>query len=306
VPISLVLLIALLVAALTVAVHAHLLNRQRAAVLGRVVGRGPEGEGAILVLTPEGESPIERLGAWLQRRVPASWYHGEKIADALVQAGFDGSAAPVIYSTLRLASAVIVPLVTLLAAPALGSAQFLLVFAVAVMVGLSAPPAWLAARVRERRARIRRALPDSLDLLVVCVEAGVSLDSAILRVAREMELLHPDLSHELLVINRRVNAGLPRETALHGLWSRTGVDELRGLASSMVQSERWGTSIATVLRVYAETLRRKRKQHAEKRANEASVKMLLPLAVFIFPVLFLVIIGPAGMRLVEMFRALQR
>jgi tight adherence protein C len=160
--------------------------------------------------------------------------------------------------------------------------------------------------IANRQGRIRLALPDGLDLLVVCVEAGVSLDAAVLRVAREMELMHPDLAHELLMVNRRVNAGMTREEALHGLSLRTGVEELRALASNMIQSERWGTSIATVLRVYGETARRKRKQAAEKRAAEAPVKMLFPLTLFILPTIFIVVLGPAIIRISHVFGSLRQ
>jgi tight adherence protein C len=134
------------------------------------------------------------------------------------------------------------------------------------------------------------------------VEAGVSLDAAILRVARDLAVTHPDLAGELMVINRKVNAGVPREAALNGLWSRTGLEELRGLAASMVQSERWGTSIAKVLRVNAETLRRKRKQTAEKKAAQASLKMMGPLLLFLLPALFVVILGPAAINISQAFK----
>jgi tight adherence protein C len=165
----------------------------------------------------------------------------------------------------------------------------------AVAVGLLVPPAGLDRLVQMRRDKLRRALPDALDLLVVCVEAGVSLDAAILRVARDIGSAHEELANELLIINRKVNAGMPREQALYGLWTRTGVEELRALAANMVQSERWGTSIAKVLRVNAETLRRKRKQFAEKKAAQASLKMMGPLLLFLLPALFVVILGPAFM-----------
>jgi tight adherence protein C len=137
------------------------------------------------------------------------------------------------------------------------------------------------------------------------VEAGVSLDSAILRVARDMATTHPDLSSEFLIVNRRVNAGIPRERALQGLWERTGLEDLRGLVSSMVQSEKWGTSIAKVLRINAETLRRKRKQAAEKKAAEAGLKMMFPLMLFLLPALFVVILGPAAMSIATNFKGLQ-
>jgi len=173
-----------------------------------------------------------------------------------------------------------------------------------VVIGAILPQAFVDRRAAIRQEKLRRAIPDSLDLLVVCVEAGVSLDAAIVRVAKEMQLLHPDLANELLIVHRRVNAGVAREQALHGLWQRTGVEDLRGLSANMIQSERWGTSIATVLRVYAEALRRKRKQLAEKRAATAPLKMTIPLAAFIFPAIFVVLLGPAMIKIAAMFKTI--
>jgi tight adherence protein C len=120
-------------------------------------------------------------------------------------------------------------------------------------------------------------------------------------VAREIRLAHTDLAHELAVVNRKTNAGIPRDTALRSLWQRTGVEEIRTLVSSMIQSEKWGTSIATVLRVSAETLRRKRRQTAEKKAKQAPLKMTFPLVLFILPALFIVIMGPALVQIIEEF-----
>jgi tight adherence protein C len=117
-----------------------------------------------------------------------------------------------------------------------------------------------------------------------------------------MEAAHPELSSELWVVNRKMNAGMVRDEAVSGLWRRTGVEEMRGLCSSIIQSERLGTSIARVLRTYAETLRRKRKQAAEKRAAEAALKMIFPLAVFLLPALFAVILGPAAIKAGEVMR----
>ena len=173
---------------------------------------------------------------------------------------------------------------------------------ISAIIGLLGPPGVLDRLVQRRQDRLRRAMPDALDLLVVCVEAGVSLDAAILRVARDLQSAHPDLGGELLGINRKVNAGVPREHALNGLWTRTGLEELRGLAANMVQSERWGTSIAKVLRVNAETLRRKRKQAAEKKAAQAALKMMGPLVAFLLPALFVVILGPSAIKIAAAFK----
>ena len=160
--------------------------------------------------------------------------------------------------------------------------------------------------VANRRDRIRHSIPDSLDLLVVCVEAGIGLrhqprqdgvasQRPVHLAGHEGDEIQ-DLA-EFFIVNRTINAGLSRDEAMHGLWQRTGVEELRGLASSMVQSERLGTSIARILRIYSETLRRKRRQLAEKRAAEASIKMIIPLALFMLPALFALILGPAAMSL---------
>jgi len=217
----------------------------------------------------------------------------------LVQAGFDGDFAPLFYTTIRVTTAVLLPLAAFVLGPQVNFRNLMMLVVVAAAAGVIGPKAVLDRLVGKRRDRIRKAIPDSLDLLVVCVEAGVGLDSAILRVARDMAFLHPDLSSEFLIVNRTINAGISRDEAMHGLYQRTGVEELRGLASSMVQSERLGTSIARILRVYAEALRRKRRQTAEKRAAEASIKMLIPLALFMLPALFALILGPAAMTLAK-------
>ena len=122
-----------------------------------------------------------------------------------------------------------------------------------------------------------------------------------LNVARDMRTVHYDLSHELMLVNRRVNAGMTREEALRALYARTGVEELRVLVQNLIQADRLGTSVAKVLRVYSDTLRRKRRQRAEKRAATAALKMTIPLAGLILPALFVVILGPAMMRIYGLF-----
>src|SRR4029078_2761195 len=142
---------------------------------------------------------------------------------------------------------------------------------------------------------------DDIYCSVVCVSAGISLDAALLRVAKDMVYVHPELSRELLIVNRKTNAGVTREVALRGRGERTGVEEVRSLVSSLIQSEKWGTSSSRVLRVSAETLRRKRRFAAEKKAATAPLKMLIPMALLIFPALFVVIMGPAVMKIVGAF-----
>lgn len=293
-PLQLIILTALLTAAVTAAAYAFFANRQRRELLSRAgVGGAEVAGGAQVFIVEPSEGLASRVGSWLHRHAPTSWGDAGAAADKLVHAGYTGQSAPVVYATIRFSAAIVLPLLAFTFGPRQSLPKFLLTLGLALAIGLLGPPGVLDRLAQMRMAKIRRALPDALDLLVVCVEAGVSLDAAILRVAKEMAILHPDLADEFAVVNRKVNAGIGRDAALHGLWTRTGVEELRGLASSMIQCEKWGTSISKVLRVYAETLRRKRKQAAEKRAAEASLKMLFPLVLFIFPTIFAVILGPA-------------
>lgn len=224
-----------------------------------------------------------------------------EIRAKLMRAGIESKTAPAAYWLLRTVSFVLFP--ALAWAIFRGAPPLLLstMLAIALYTGFVFPLAMLDRMVRLRQDRIKRAVPDALDLLVVCVEAGISLDAAIVRVSRDIRLLHPDLAHELTVVNRVTNAGIPRDIALRGLWERTGVSELRALVASLVQSEKWGTSVATVLRVSSDTLRRKRRQAAEKLAKQAPLKMTFPLLLLILPPLFVVILGPAIVRIAQEF-----
>jgi tight adherence protein C len=291
---QLIFLVVLLVGAVGVAIGAAQSNRRRAQILTRT-GSGAAAPARVpLIARPDSDKTIaNRVGQLAERLLPDGATSSADSDRLLIQAGFESPSAPAIYGLLRVASALVVPG----AMVAWGPHSSVLLMAVsgliAVGMGIMAPPAILARLKAMREERIRKSIPDSLDLLLVCVEAGVSLDAAILRVGREMMALHPDLSYEFLMMNRRMNAGMRREDALHGLYDRTGVAELRSLGSNMIQSERWGTSIAQVLRVYSESLRRKRRQAAEKKAAVAATKMVFPLAMFILPALFAVIGGPA-------------
>jgi len=244
-----------------------------------------------LVLQGDRERRFRRLHQTVNALLP-SWMIGETTALRLVRAGFDSPAATVVYLLLWLLVAIACSVLAVLFVPRDSTALYLAGVAAGIAFGLMLPPYVLQRLERARQLEVLRAVPDCLDLLLVCVEAGVSLDAAILRVGHEMAHMHPALSHELLVINRMGNAGIRREEALHGLYDRTGVEELRALSSTMIQSERWGSSIGRVLRVYSETLRRKRRQSAERRAATAATKMIFPMVLCILPALFAVIGGP--------------
>jgi tight adherence protein C len=172
-------------------------------------------------------------------------------------------------------------------------------------IGLFLPNGWLERRIRERQRAIEEGLPDALDLLVTCVEAGLGLDMAVQRVAREIGLSHAVLSEELTLTSLEVKAGARRADALRRLANRTGVQEVKTLVATLNQTEMFGTSVATALRVQADGLRTRRMQSAEERAAVLSVKMTFPLVLCFLPAFVVVVLGPAAVNLVEGFRSVR-
>jgi len=169
----------------------------------------------------------------------------------------------------------------------------------AAVLGFLLPDIWLSWRVRRRQHQLVLGLPDALDLLVICVEGGLGLDQSIARVADELETAHPDLSDEFHLINLEMRVGRSRLEALQELAERTGVDDIKALVGMLVQTDRFGTDLAQALRVHADSLRTKRRQRAEEMAAKTSVKMVPPLVFFVFPALFVVLLGPAFVILVH-------
>jgi len=163
-------------------------------------------------------------------------------------------------------------------------------------LGFYLPHLWLYIQVQNRQQKFVEGFPDALDLLVVCVEAGLALDSAIRRVGDEIALAHPVLSEELQYLSLQLRTGLTREMALRQLSQRMNVEDVRSLTSLIIQTDRFGTSIAQALRVHSDSMRKKRFHRAEEKAAKLPAKLVLPLMFFIFPVLFLVILGPAGLQ----------
>jgi tight adherence protein C len=177
-------------------------------------------------------------------------------------------------------------------------------FAVAAScIGMILPSMWLDRKVLARHRRLRNGFPDALDLLTVCVESGLGLSQALQRVADELDVSHPELASEISQVTAQMRAGVDRENALRGLAIRTGLDDVRGLVSLLVQTLRFGTGIADALRVYAEEFRDKRMQRAEEAAAKMGTKLIFPLVFCLFPSFFVVAIGPAVLRLVEAFSA---
>ena len=172
---------------------------------------------------------------------------------------------------------------------------------VAFALGYLLPDMWLTWRVGARQRKLRRGLPDALDLLVICVEAGLGLDQALMKVSQDMKISHPQLSEELQFVNLEMRIGKTRIDALRELARRTGLDDIKALTAMLIQTERFGTSIAQSLRVYSDDMRIKRRQRAEEMSAKTSVKMVPPLVFFIFPALMVVILGPAVLTLIKQF-----
>jgi tight adherence protein C len=168
-----------------------------------------------------------------------------------------------------------------------------LVPVVALGLGYLRPDMWLTWRVKARQHKLRKALPDALDLLVICVEAGLGLDQALMKVSQDMRISHPQLSEELQLVNMEMRIGKMRIDALRELARRTGLDDIKSLVAMLIQTERFGTSVAQSLRVYSDDMRLKRRQRAEEMSAKTSVKMVPALVFFIFPALMVVILGPA-------------
>lgn len=174
----------------------------------------------------------------------------------------------------------------------------------ALLIGITAlgfllPRFLLKRMIRERQNRIRLGLPDALDLTVICVEAGLALDQAVMRVGQDLHHAHPDLSDEFHLVNLEMRAGKPRAEALRNLVERTGVDDIRALVATLIQTDRFGTSVAQALRVHSDSLRTERRQRAEEQAAKTTIKMVPPLVIFVLPSIIFVTIGPAVIELIR-------
>ena len=166
-------------------------------------------------------------------------------------------------------------------------------------LGFFIPRFLLKRMIRDRQQRIRLGLPDALDLTVICVEAGLALDQALMRVGQDLHHAHPDLSDEFHLVNLEMRAGKPRVEALRNMVDRTGVDDIRSLVGTLIQTDRFGTSVAQALRVHSDSLRTERRQRAEEQAAKTTIKMVPPLVLFVLPSIIFVTIGPAIIELIR-------
>jgi tight adherence protein C len=236
-----------------------------------------------------------------QRR--ADW---GKTRERLIHAGYRDASALPLYLGARLGAGVVLGVYGFLTgAAAEVSTAFPLICGVAGLWGGWGMVGFLvSARITRRQKELQKALPDAVDLLVICVEAGLGLNQALVRVAQEIRHVSRLMTDELALTNMTIRAGTPRDQALLGLADRTGVADIRSLVTMLVQTERFGTSIASSLRVHSESMRTKRRQRAEEAAAKTTIKMVFPLTFCVFPALFVVVLGPAFISIFQTFAKL--
>jgi tight adherence protein C len=225
----------------------------------------------------------------------------KEIKKKLIQAGHYGDRALTKFIFFKVAIPIILPIVTFPLVWFSNATAWMkpLLLYLPIVLGFYLPNLILDKQIKARQNKINEGLPDALDLLVVCVEAGLGLNAAMKRVAEDCQVSNPVLSQEFIMVNLEILAGLDREQALRNLAERTGVEDLSNLCAILIQADKFGTSIATAIRVQSETLRTKRRQRLEEKAAQTPVKLVFPLLLFIFPALMVVILGPAVIQVME-------
>lgn len=243
----------------------------------------------------------QRLASPINKLLPPSATEAKKLQKQLMHAGFRSAEAPIIYRAIQLSSMAGFPLMVAIISALLAKplSSVLIYIIVAFCVGFFLPRFSLRRIINNRQREIRWGLADALDLMVVSVEAGLGLNAAMLKVSSELKDVHPGVATEFELANLEIRVGRERDEALRNLAERTGVDDLRSLVAMLIQTDKFGTSIARALRVFSDSLRTKRRQRAEQEAQKAAVKLLFPLACFLFPTLFIAILGPAALNLMD-------
>jgi tight adherence protein C len=219
----------------------------------------------------------------------------------LIQAGYPNPSAVPLYLGARIGLPLALGAGFLLLLPALGQRWTVAVLAGvwAALIGYVLPTFYIRTRIGKRQKEMQKALPDALDLFVVCVEAGLGLNQAISRVSEEIERVSPVLADQLALVNLEIRAGTPRDEAFRNLGDRTGLQDIKSLMAMLIQTDRFGTSVAQALRTHADTMRTKRRQRAEEAAAKTTIKLVFPLVLFVFPALFVIILGPAVIQIIE-------
>lgn len=248
------------------------------------------------------------LGPIQQYVVPTEEIERNNTLKKLTFAGYRAPNALQVYYSLKAILAVMLPAITwgtLYWFPDIKTNTMLFIMVTSVAAGIFLPNIFLEKKIERRIKKLRDGFPDALDLLVVCVESGLGLTQALQRVADEIIVSHAELGVEMTVVNAEIGAGVDQVTALKNLADRTGLDDVRGLVSMLIQTLKFGTGVADSLRVYAEEFRDKRMQAAEEQAAKIGTKLIFPLIVFMFPGFFIVALGPAVLRLMQVFQGME-
>jgi len=245
----------------------------------------------------------ERVAEPLNRLVPISAIDAAKLQKQLLQAGYPSQDAVIVFRAIQVTLVLGLPIVFLTLCILLNaSARSYVIFGtIGAVIGLYLPRYVLWKKTLSRQQRIRWALADTLDLMVIAVEAGLGLNAALNRVGEELKYTHRDLHRELELVNLEIRVGRSRDEALRNLAERTGVDDVRSFVALLVQADRYGSSIARAVRVFADSLRTQRRQRAEQASQKAALKLLFPLTCFLFPVIIMVILAPALFNLMDLF-----
>ena len=273
--------------------------------LRKLSGRdGGATDGAQPLVMPDESAAADlaqRIASPINKLLPPSATEARKLQKQLMHAGFRSSEAPIIYRAIQVATMAGFPLlvagVCALTARPLKSAFVFIVMA--FLIGFALPRFTLKRITNNRQRDLRWGLADALDLMVISVEAGLGLNAAMMKVSSELRDVHPAIAIEFELANLEIRVGRERDEALRNLAERSGVDDLRSLVAMLIQTDKFGTSIAKGLRIFSDSLRTKRRQRAEQEAQKAAVKLLLPLACFLFPTLFIAILGPAAINLID-------
>jgi len=244
-------------------------------------------------------STMESIIQPFQKVLPRSPMEASVVQKRLIRAGYRKDA----YVNIFYGAKVLTPVLLIVIASVTGFYHYgpFFVYATAGAVGFLAPDFWLGNRISRRQTNIRVGLPEALDLLVICAEAGLGLDQAIVKVADEMAISQPEVSDELSMTVLEQRAGRTRAEAWKNLAERTDVDSVRAMVATLVQADHFGTSVSKTLRAYSDTLRVQRWQQIEELAAKTTVKLIFPLVFFIFPPVFVVILGPSVITLIEGF-----
>lgn len=243
----------------------------------------------------------ERVAEPINRIIPISALEAQKLQKKLLQAGYRSPEAATAFRAIQVTLLVAIPslVITLCFILNRTAADTFLFGMIGAALGFYLPRFVLRRKIAGRQQRITWGLADAMDLLVVAVEAGLGLNAALNRVAEELKTLHPDMHSEIELVNLEIRVGRSREEALRNLAERTGIEDIRSFVALLIQADRYGSSIAKAVRIFADSLRTKRRQRAEQVSQKAALKLLIPLTLLLFPVILMVVLGPALLNLYD-------